>query len=66
MTKTKRPYRIEFRSKNLRGEWSMWRFYSTVSTMAKATELVDAKRSVPWFSPKEWRIIFTYQTVLDY
>lgn len=44
----------------------MWRFYSTVSTMAKATELVDAKRSVPWFSPKEWRIIFTYQTVMDY
>ena len=66
MTKTKRPYRVEFRSQNLRGQWSMWRFYSTYATKESAMALVDAKRNVPWLSPKEWRIIFTDQTVLDY
>ena len=62
--KTKRPYRVEYRRHNVFGQWSDWTFYSTVSTMAKATELVDAKRSFD--TPKEWRIVWTYQTVMDY
>ena len=66
MNTKKRPYRVEFRSHNAYGQWSRWVVYGTYATEKCAMARVDAKRNIPWVSPKEWRIIFTDQTVLDY
>lgn len=63
---TKRPYRVEFRSHNTRGQWCDWVVYGTYATEKSAMALVDAKRNVPWVSPKEWRIVWTRRTVMDY
>lgn len=63
---TKRPYRVEYRRQNGFGEWSDWASYRTVSTMAKATELVAFRRSAFTWYATEWRIVWTYQTVMDY